>query len=342
VTVARIGRVRAGPLIVFVAAAFLLADLAIVLLIGPRDFGFDFTCCYQQGAARALDAPSTLYQWSDTYTFRYTPLGALLFVPLVPLSETAATWAWLVVKLVVLAVAAVWFARPWPADRRVLVMLIVLAFPPVIHDLVLGNVSVLTLLVFLAVARWQDARGGVALGVLTILMPKPHLLPVLAYLAIRRPRDFAASLATMAAGLVVGLAIFGIDPWIGFIGSLREPLERTFTANVGFSGLFGPIGVVIGLAVGAVVVASGILLGGSRGYGLSIIGAIAMGPYTFIHYLVGTLVAVEPVLRSRPRWLVPFPWLLIAFPLIPLWLTALAWVVHRTSSAPSGSIDRGR
>jgi len=338
VTLARIGRIRAGPLILFVATAFVLADLAIVFLIGPRDFGFDFTCCYQQAAARALDDPATLYQWSDTYTFRYTPLGALFFVPLVPLSETGAVWAWLVFKVVLLVVVAWWFTRAWPADRRVLLALMVLAFPPAIHDLVLGNVSVLTLLVFLAVARWQDPRGGVAIGLLTVLMPKPYLFPVLAYLAIRRPRDFLASLATIAVGLAIGLLIFGPDPWLAFVDSLREPLGRTFTANVGFSGLFGPIGVVIGLVVGAVVVVAGMLLGGSRGYGLSIIGGIAMGPYTFIHYLVGTLVAVEPVLRTRPKWLVPFPWLLVAFPLIPLWLTGLAGVVRASPPPPAEEV----
>ena len=42
-TLARIRRVHAGPLILLAGAAFLLADLVIVLLIGPLDFGFDFT-----------------------------------------------------------------------------------------------------------------------------------------------------------------------------------------------------------------------------------------------------------------------------------------------------------
>jgi hypothetical protein len=336
---ARIGRIRAGPLILFVAVAFLVADLAIVLLIGPRDFGFDFTCCYQQAAARALQDPSTLYQWSDTYTFRYTPLGALFFVWLVPFSEPAAVWAWFTAKLVLLLVVAWWYTRSWPADRRVLLALMVLAFPPAVHDLVLGNVSVLTLLVLLAVARWQDARGGFALGLLSVLMPKPHLIPVLAYIAIRRPRDFVVALATMAGGLAIGLAVFGLDPWLEFLATLREPLGRTFSANVGFSGLLGPAGVVIGVAIGGAIVLAGVLLGGSRGYGMSIIGGIAMGPYTFIHYLIGSLVAVEPVLRTRPRWLVPFPWLLVAFPLIPLWLTGLAGILRATPPAPAEATE---
>jgi hypothetical protein len=143
----------------------------------------------------------------------------------------------------------------------------------------------------------------------------------------------------MAGGLAIGLAVFGLDPWLEFLATLREPLGRTFTANVGFSGLLGPAGVVIGVAIGGAIVLAGVLLGGSRGYGMSIIGGIAMGPYTFIHYLIGSLVAVEPVLRTRPRWLVPFPWLLVAFPLIPLWLTGLAGILRATPPAPAEATE---
>ena len=137
----------------------------------------------------------------------------------------------------------------------------------------------------------------------------------------------------MGAGVLIGLAIFGVDPWLAFVDTLREPLERTFTANVGWSGLLGPLGVLLGVAIGVVVFIAGVRMGGARGYGLSILAGILAGPYTFIHYLSGSLVAVEPTLRTRPRWLTPFPWLLIAFPLIPVWLTVLAGVV-RSSPAP--------
>lgn len=329
-------RFGTGPLVLFVAVAILLADAVIVWIGIQGDFAFDFTCCYQQAAERALTDPATLYDWSDTYTFRYTPIGALLFAPLVPLSEDGAAWAWLFVKLGVLAVTAAWFSNRWRGDRRVLVALLVIFFPPIVHDLVLGNVSAMTVLALLALARWQDWRGGVAIGLVSVLMPKPHLIPVLAYLALRRPRDFLASLATIGVGVVIGLAIFGIDPWLDFLATLREPLERTFTANVGWSGLLGPAGVVVGLVIGVVVFMLGVRMGGARGYGLSILAGILAGPYTFIHYLSGTLIASEPVLRTRPRWLVPFPWLLIVFPLIPVWLTGLAGVV---ASAPEPGDD---
>jgi Glycosyltransferase family 87 len=319
----------AWMLAVLVGAAFVLADVVIVWIGTQADWAFDFTCCYQQAAERAITDASTLYDWSETYTFRYTPIGSLPFVPLVPLSEEGAAWAWLLFKLGILVLTAAWFSSRWTGAHRIGAALLVLAFPPIVHDLVIGNVSTITVLAFLAVARWQDPRGGVALGIITVLMPKPHLVPVLAYLAVRRPRDFAAAAGTIAAGVVIGLVIFGVEPWVEFIGTLREPLERTFTANIGWSGLLGQVGVVIGVCIGLVVLVAAMLVGGSRGLGLSIVAGILAGPYTFIHYLSGTVVAVEPVLRTRPRWLAPFAWLLVVFPLIPVWLTALAGVVAR-------------
>jgi hypothetical protein len=321
---------RTSTLVTLAAASFIAADLVLIFVIGPIDFAFDFTCCYQQAGERLITDPSTLYEWSDTYTFRYTPLGALFFVPLVPLSEDAAAWAWVAIKLAVLGVTAVWYSRPWNGVDRWLVLLAVVAFPPIVHDLVIGNVSTITVLVLLALARWPDARGGVVFGLLLALMPKPHLIPVLIYLAIRQRRAFTASVATIGLAVLSGVALFGIDPWLEFAGTLREPLERTFTANIGFSGLLGPIGVVVGVVVAVAIFVIGARTDGARGYGLSIVAGIVAGPYTFIHYLAGSIVAAEPVLRTRPRRLAPFPSLLLVTPLVPLWLVGLAGVIRGT------------
>jgi hypothetical protein len=308
----------------------------VILWIGATaDFAIDFTCCYQQAAARALDDPSSLYDWSATYTFRYPPIGALAFVPLVPLPADVAAVAWLGVKLVALGVAATWFSAPWSGARRWLVAGLVVTFPPVVHDLMIGNVSTFSLLALIAVARWPDARGGIVLGALAILAPKPHLLPVLAWMAIRRPRQFAGAAAAIAAGTILGLAAFGLEPWLEFASTLREPMERTFTANVGFSALAGPTGVVVGLVAAGAVWAFAVRRADGIGLGLSIVSGVLLGPYTFIHYLAGTLVAAEPILRSHPRRLAPFPWLLIVFPLIPFWLLALAGLLHRVGRRPS-------
>ncbi len=73
---------RPRNLVILAAVAFLLADVAMVVIAVHGDFGFDFTCCYQQAGQHLLDNRSTLYTWTDTYTFRYSPWAALAFTPL--------------------------------------------------------------------------------------------------------------------------------------------------------------------------------------------------------------------------------------------------------------------
>ena len=318
-----------GQLILFAAAAIVLADVVLIWLVSQADFAFDFSCCYQQAGQRALSDPSTLYDWSSTYTFRYTPMGALAFAPLSGLTPEAAAIAWLVVKLGLLAVAAAWFARDWQGEARWLVALLVLTFPPVLHDLIIGNISTVTLFVLVALLRWPDARGGIVMGVVVALAPKPHLIPVLIWMAFRRPQAFAGAAASALATVAIGLVIFGVQPWLEFLGTLREPLDRGFTANIGFSAYLGPIGVAIGLAAAVVLAVLALRRSGSDGLSLAILSGIVLGPYTFIHYLAGGLVAAEPLLRDRPRLLVPFPWLLILFPLIPLWVLLLGYLTWR-------------
>ncbi len=322
-----------GSLIILSAVAFLLADAAIVFIAANGDFAFDFTCCYQQAGQRLLDDPSSLYDWSDTYTFRYSPWAALLFTPLAGLSETAAIWLWLALKVVVVAVVAVGLGRRWTGDARWLVAGMVLFFPPIWHDLALGNVSVFTVAVLAVLLARRDGIGGLAFGLLLLLAPKPHLLPLALWLAIRRPRDAVAALAVLGIGVVAGVLVYGPELWLAWLGTFREPLERTFTANIGFSGLLGPPGVVVGVVAAVVIGAAALVRRGDIGLGLSLVSGIVLGPYTFIHYLSGLVVVVDPVLRRRPRWLAPYPWLLIVFPLIPVWLLALAWTMWRTPRA---------
>jgi hypothetical protein len=332
---------RPSSWMLIAAAAIAAADAAIIGLGFRGDFAYDFECCYQQAGQRLLDGRD-IYDWSATYTFRYSPWAAAVFVALAPLSVLGAILAWLAVKIVALGAAATWFARAWPAGRRrTLVTVLVLAFPPAIHDLMIGNVSVFTLLVLVAVLRAGDRVAGGSFGLLLLLAPKPHLLPIAAWLVFRRPRAGLAMLATLGGGLALGIPLFGLDRWLGYLATFREPLGREFTANIGFSALFGPIGVAIGLLAAAVVVTLALRRRAADGLSLSILAGIVLGPYTFIHYLSGLVVSIEPLLRRRPALLAPAPLLLLVFPLMPVWLLLLAAVQYRTSEAATRTAPRG-
>ncbi|MGH2487998.1 MAG: glycosyltransferase family 87 protein, partial [Candidatus Limnocylindria bacterium] len=310
--------------------AFLLADAVIVFVAARGDFAIDFTCCYQQAGQRLLNDPSTVYAWTDTYTFRYSPWAAVLFTALAGLSETVAVWLWLALKVAVVAVVAVGLGRRWSGDARWLVTGMVLFFPPIWHDLALGNVSVFTVAVLAVLLARRDGMGSVAFGLLLLLAPKPHLLPIALWLIVGRPNQFVAAFSTLALGFLLGILVFGQELWGSWLLTFLEPLGRTFTANIGFSGLLGPIGVVVGVVAALVIGAAALARRGDIGLGLSLVSGLVLGPYTFIHYLAGLVAVVDPVLRTRPRWLAPYPWLLVVFPLIPVWLLALAWTMWRS------------
>jgi len=317
-------------LLLLAGVALLLADAAIVFIAARGDFAIDFTCCYQQAGQRMLDDRSTLYAWTDAYTFRYSPWAAVLFTPLAALGEAAALWTWLGVKILVVVGVAWALARRWPGSPASLIGGMVLSFPPIWHDLALGNVSVFTVAVLCLLLVRTNGLGGVAFGLLLLLAPKPHLLPIALWLAFRRPRDAIAAVATLGTGVVAGVLVFGPDLWVDWLGTFREPLGREFTANIGFSGLLGQPGVVVGVAAAVVIGAAALARRSDIGLGLSLVAGLVLGPYTFIHYLAGLVVVIDPVLRARPRWLAPYPWLLVVFPLIPVWLLALAWTMWRS------------
>lgn len=312
------------------SAAALLAYIAIVVSLGFRgDWAFDFTCCYQQAGQRLL-AGEDLYAWDATYTFRYTPWAALLFVGLAPLPEWVAILGWFAIKAIVLLVGAALFARAWIGVDRRLAFWLAALFPPAMHDLMIGNVSSFTLVVEVMLLRLRPAVAGSAFGVLLLLVPKPHLIPVMLWLLLRQTRTGIVAVSIVGAGLIGGLAIFGLDPWLGFVETLREPLGREFTANIALSGLFGAVGVVVSAMLAAGLFGMAVCRRGPEGLGYAILSGVVLGPYTFIHYLVGILVAAEPLLRTHPGRLVSFPLLYLVAPLSHVW-TVLLGVASWTS-----------
>ncbi len=317
---------RPANLVVLTGVALALGNLAVIYVALHGDFGYDFSCCYQQAGQHLLNDRGTLYDWSATYTFRYSPWGALLFTPLAPLTAAQALWTWFAVKVLALVGLAAWYSAAWTGRRRLLVAGLILLFPPLWHDIVLGNVSIFTVIVLLALLRRPGPGSGALFGLLVLIAPKPHLIPVAIWLAVRRPLAAAAGLAVLFVGTIFGVLVFGPEAWIAYARTFIEPLTHTFTANIGFSGHLGPAGVAIGAGCALVILVFAVRHRGATGLGLAITSGVVLGPYTFIHYLSGLIVAAEPLLRRRPRVLAIFPWLMLFIQFTPIWLLAYAGV----------------
>ena len=185
----------------------------------------------------------------------------------------------------------------------------------------------------LAVARWQDARGGVAIGLLSCSCrsrTSSRCSPTSRSAASRLHRRAADDRGRRRHRP----RHLRVDPWLAFIDTLREPLERTFTANIGFSGLLRPGGVVIGVVVGVAVFVAGARMGGRARLRAEHHRGDPRWGRTRSSTTWWDAGRRRAHASDRPRWLVPFPWLLVAFPLIPLWLTGLAGVVRSSPPPP--------
>jgi hypothetical protein len=206
--------------------------------------------------------------------YRWSPVAAWIFVPVSWLGPTL--WR-------VLHVAAA-FALP---DRRL--TLLVLVSWPFWFDLATGNVMILVLL--LAVWAIRGSRLA-ALGflALTILVPRPLMLPVAAWLLWKRPDVRMPAIALLVVHALGAVAV-------GWGGEWLARLAETPTTQVGIRFDVGPARLIrswwvpIGLTLAAFLTWRGRL-------GLA---SLAASPYWLPYYLMMLFLEIR-------RWYVrPLP-----------------------------------
>lgn len=304
------------------ALAALLATYALTVTYTVRPLGFDLHVYLE--AARAVASGRSPYlapdapECSTTGCFLYPPPVAVIFIPLLALPPDVAIWT--VVALLTGLAAAVCTVlvaplprsvRPWAATSFVL-------FIPLLLELGLGNVNLVTMA--LALAAWasrdRPVRGGVLLALAVGLKLLVGTL-VLFYIAAGRWRQVA-----WAATAVI-LAALATAPWVGTYWPEFVPvLARQATGNVGGirSETFGGAGHVAAAMV-AVAVAVSAGLGARRSadhardlHGLALAAAPLIASGIYYTFLVLTL----PLLAALTRALAPRPALLA--------LPALAWL----------------
>ncbi len=144
--------------------------------------------------------------------YLYPPFLAVLFMPLAAIfqdSYQAVAWLWAGLGAVLLTAVVLWVAgaERIVADRRgrLLLLAAAFAFPPVVGELVLGNVH-LELLALFALAWWGIRRGGdrgqavagLAIGAAALIKILP-LLVVVWFLATGRWRAAVWAVVGMLA-----------------------------------------------------------------------------------------------------------------------------------------------
>jgi hypothetical protein len=206
--------------------------------------------------------------------YRWSPAAAWLWLAVVaPLG----LHLWQLLHLVILALV-----RDW---RIIGLALLSWAFW---QDLANGNV--LTLVLVLA---WWALRGSslaiVGFVVLSVLVPRPLMIPVLVVLLIERPWARWALLG--ATVIVVGqaLAVGQLDEWLQRM-LVTGQSELASPWNIGPSRLLGPIWIPIGAALAAAFAWKGWVGTAS----------VVISPYLFPYYLLMALLDV-PRLVGRTR-----------------------------------------
>jgi hypothetical protein len=212
-----------------------------------------------EGGAQALAAGTSPYAWTANDDIR-----ALTAYPYIYPPPLAAIWglgmtASLFLGLKIASIFAVGaFAVPQSrigGERLAAgaaLVLFALASPPVVHDLVLGNVMSLYLAaVALAFALPRNRVAAVPLGILCAIALKPAILPVLIWMLLRNRAQFFAAFIGGTATTALFAVLVGPSVYVEYLRALPRlgGLAQPFSGNVGLSSIS------IGLALVAIPVA---------------------------------------------------------------------------------------
>jgi len=183
--------------------AVMVAATALLTALSREWTAFDLTVYLEAG--RRLASGMDPYAFSMPpidALYRYSPMFAVLMAPLSGLPLPVVAFAWRLVAFGLLGLSV--RGLGW-------VGVIILFNPLVVFDLLVANVSTLFLAAMITVVRWPSARTVAGYALLVVLVPKPTLLPVLAW-GLWRVAPARLPVGLVAALGVATLAIPGYAP----------------------------------------------------------------------------------------------------------------------------------
>ncbi|MEP7379047.1 MAG: glycosyltransferase family 87 protein [Chloroflexota bacterium] len=241
--------------------------------------------------------------------FMYSPVLALLLVPLTAFGESVAVVFWLALRVAALAMTC--SLMPIPRRLRLAVFGVAALSVPVLRDLELGNVSLIVTLLAVVIWRWLDRPvAGIALAL--SLTVRPTMVLIGAWWLLRglwRPIAWSAG-----AGVVVVLASLlwlRSEAWLQYptvLGHVRDVMGVPNNVDLGSAVLLvgGPPWLAqIALYGGYLIALGAVLLSLRRdrelSYVVTLMATLLLSPLLWDHYLTNLLVPAA-FLAARGRW----------------------------------------
>jgi hypothetical protein len=250
----------------------LVVEIAIFLFLAAGTHGLvvpmatptstDFVSFYAAGRLADAGAPQLAYDHAAHYAaeeqatqpdiaynyFFYPPPFLLLCAALAHLPYMA---AFVVFEATTLALY-LFVARRILAKRDRNVLLPLLAFPPVLWTIGLGQNALLTGALLGAATLLIDRRPVAAGLLFGALCYKPHfgLLVPVALVAGRRWRALVAACCSVAALALLSLILFGAPTWHAFLTAMAASRAVYESGRINFAGYLTPFGAMMLLGAG--------------------------------------------------------------------------------------------
>jgi hypothetical protein len=298
------------------AVLFGLLVLALVALYGSSAWAYDFAAYH--AAVERLVATGSPYQASTLAgpfnagpagLYLYSPLPAVVLLPLAGLALNDAAVVFLALKLAALVASCA--LMPVSRVVRLAVLAVACISAPVLQDLNLGNASLIVTLLAVVSWRYLDRPAGSA-AVTAALAVRPTMGLFLGWWLLRgrlRPLFWAAAVA--AALFLASLPFVGLRSWTDYVtllGNLSgfEGVYRNFALDAVLSrlGIAAPVAMAALFATYAIA-AGAVVLSLRRDRELSFVvtlgATLLISPLLWDHYLTNLLVPAA-FLAGRGRW----------------------------------------
>ncbi len=309
--------VSRGRLIAVTVAGLGLLWLVLGLLSFPGGEGWGFDYRAYVDAANRLAETGTLYLDSTIEApyspgpygiYYYAPPLAIAVAPLAGVGVDEGIIAWWAIHVLALALACA--LMPVPNTTRLVAFGVAALSYAVTRDLVLGNVSVILLLLMSAAWRWLDRPLGSNAQARAMAI-RPTLGVLLIWQSLRR--QWRAVAWTLGAGVVIilsSLPFVGIDGYLDFVAVLRNlggtsgvQFNHDLASTVlllGASEEVATMALLLGFAAAIAAIAASLRREREVGFMVTTTATLLLSPILWDHYLA-MLILPAAFLAARGR-----------------------------------------